>query len=177
MTLPPHPATLPLDDLARECRITRTRRSGPGGQHRNKVETAIVAHHLPTGIRVEASERRSQAENRGVALFRLRVRLAIEVRRAEATRDEDRRKIVPPSTLWKSRCRGGRIEVSPTHDDFPAMLAEALDAVFVCSYEIPPAADHLGVTTSQLLRLIRREPAALVRVNAARRERRLRALK
>ena len=56
------------------------RRSGPGGQHRNKVSTAVVITHRPTGVRAEANERRSQAENHREAVRRLRVRLAVEVR-------------------------------------------------------------------------------------------------
>jgi protein subunit release factor B len=75
-----HPAALPLPDLQPLCDITRTRRSGPGGQHRNKVETAVVITHRPTGISAQASERRSQAENLAVAWKRLRVELAFGVR-------------------------------------------------------------------------------------------------
>ncbi|MCY2992774.1 MAG: peptide chain release factor-like protein [Planctomycetota bacterium] len=52
-----HPAALAIDQLLRECQIVRTRRSGPGGQHRNKVETAVVITHLPSGVKGEASER------------------------------------------------------------------------------------------------------------------------
>ncbi len=49
---------------------------GPGGQHRNKTESGVRLHHRPTGVVVTATERRSQLQNRGAALERLRTRLA-----------------------------------------------------------------------------------------------------
>ena len=78
--LPSHPASLDSSHLLAVCDVRRTRRSGPGGQHRNKVETAIVLTHEPTGVQAEASERRSQAQNLSAAVFRLRVNLALAVR-------------------------------------------------------------------------------------------------
>src|SRR5262249_27924451 len=42
-----HPAARAPDALLAECEVRRTRRSGPGGQNRNKVETAVVLRHLP----------------------------------------------------------------------------------------------------------------------------------
>ena len=71
-----HPAALPPDVLLNDCEIRRTRRGGPGGQHRNKVETAVVIKHRPTGAVGAASERRSQDLNRQAALQRLRVNLS-----------------------------------------------------------------------------------------------------
>jgi len=48
------------------------RSSGPGGQHVNKVNSAIRATHLPTGIQVVAMDSRSQHQNRKLAVARLR---------------------------------------------------------------------------------------------------------
>jgi hypothetical protein len=164
----PHPADLAPDELLSQCQTRRTRRSGPGGQHRNKVETAVVLTHVSTGVQAEANERRSQAENLREALFRLRVNLALEVR--EAGREL-------PSPLWQSRCRGGRIVVSPEHDDFPAILAEALDALAACHDDTKEAAERLGCTSSQLIKLLKDEPRALAAVNARRKAAELHELK
>jgi hypothetical protein len=158
-----HPAALPTERLLGECRIWRQRRSGPGGQHRNKVETAVIIEHVPTGIRGEASERRSQEQNRRVAVFRLRIQLAIHVRSwITAVESYD------ASPLWKTRRTGNCLSVSPRHDDFPAVLAEALDVTAASNFHLPTAARVLGTTTSQLLKFLADEPAALALVNAQR---------
>ena len=48
-----HPASLDDDRLLAECDQSFLRRSGPGGQNRNKVETAVVLRHRPTGLIAE----------------------------------------------------------------------------------------------------------------------------
>ena len=169
MTAEMHPAALPIEELLQQCRIWRQRRSGPGGQHRNKVETAVFIEHLPTGIRGEASERRSQEQNRRAALTRLRTQLAIQIRRPVG-RIED----YSPSSMWMSRLVARRPMVRSAHDDFPIMLAEALDVFSSADFRLPQAAAALGTTSSQLVKLLAQEPAALSAVNAERRTRRLR---
>ena len=164
-----HPAASSPEQLRAECEVRRLRRSGPGGQHRNKVETAISLHHLPTGVHAEASERRSQAQNQSVAMFRLRVNLALEVRRPC-------RPDCAPSQLWQSRC-GGMLKVSATHNDFPALLAEALDVLAAIDADPKQAATVLNCTPSQLVRLLKLDPRALALVNSWRRERQMHCLR
>lgn len=61
--------------LKKRVIIETYRSSGPGGQRKNKVETAVRLKHLPSGITVVATEHRSQADNRKLAFERLRDRL------------------------------------------------------------------------------------------------------
>lgn len=164
---PVHPAAMAPDALAAECDFRATRRSGPGGQNRNKVETAVVLTHRPTGIRAEASERRTQGENRRTALARLRIELALAIRRPIARADGEP---YVPSGLWRSRCRGGRIVINPGHDDFPALLAEALDVLTAMDDDPRAASEALGCSATQLVKLLGEEPRALAPVNERRRQ-------
>ncbi len=61
--------------LERDCDIQYFIATGPGGQHRNKVETGVRMTHRPTGIVVTATERRSQYANREAAYERMAAKL------------------------------------------------------------------------------------------------------
>src|SRR5262245_20968503 len=73
---------LDFDDarLLAECDVHAHRVGGPGGQHRNKTETAIRLVHRPSEFVVTAGETRSQHANRAAALRRLREMIAVRVR-------------------------------------------------------------------------------------------------
>lgn len=64
-----------IPPLPHELEITHLKGSGPGGQNRNKRMTAVRVHHLPSGIVVTATERRSQAQNLAAAMERLEEKL------------------------------------------------------------------------------------------------------
>jgi len=165
-----HPACVREEVLLLDCDVTRSRVGGPGGQHRNKVETAISILHRPTSISASASERRSQEQNRRMAVFRLRLALAVEhrcIRSAE----------VNPSEIWKQRCLNQKISCADKHQDFASMLAEAMDAVFSKDGDVRRAAAALSCSTTQLTRFLGRVPEALERVNGLREEFGLRRLR
>jgi ribosome-associated protein len=65
---------LALDDesLLKACEVEFFIASGPGGQHRNTTASGVRLTHPPTELSVTATERRSQVQNKGVALDRLR---------------------------------------------------------------------------------------------------------
>lgn len=66
-----YPEAERLSFAEKDVRIETMKSSGPGGQNVNKVETAVRAFHLPTGLTVTATEERSQFMNKKLALARL----------------------------------------------------------------------------------------------------------
>ena len=83
--------TYPTDreSLERDSDLEFIIASGPGGQHRNKVQTGVRLVHRPTGITVTATERRSQHANRETAFERMQARLE-EFQRVEIPRKATR---------------------------------------------------------------------------------------
>lgn len=159
----PHPATLDDDELLKQCELGKSRTGGPGGQHRNKVESKVTLTHLPTGAQAHAGERRTVHENKRVALFRLRLALATDVRHPLPNGDRfgDTR-----SPLWKSRATGdGRIVCNPSHRDYPALLAEALDVIETVGGDPARAAIRLECTPSQLIKLVKQHHPAMAQWN------------
>src|SRR5438094_4027156 len=96
-----------LDIREADLEETFARSSGPGGQHVNKVSTAVTLRHRPSGISVTVQDSRSQAMNRKLARERLldAIEGAREKRRAAeiAEREKVRRRKSPRPPALKRK--------------------------------------------------------------------------
>ena len=155
-----HPCFINPDELLKQCLRKHYKDSGPGGQHRNKIETGVTLTHPDTGISAQASERRQQSENLRVALKRLRLQLALK-HRSEWDK---------PSELWLQRCRSGKIACNNEHKDFSSLLAELLNVLHTKQYNIKKCSDSLGISPSQIVTFLKKTPQALKQLNDIRRE-------
>jgi len=101
---PPRPATrfhlLSDEALLAQCEVQVHRAGGPGGQHRNKVETAIRLVHTPSGVVAEGKDQRSRTQNMSAALGRLRAKLEV------LERPRKKRRPTKPSRGSKERRLG-----------------------------------------------------------------------
>lgn len=64
-----------LKNLKKEAKLDCFKGTGPGGQHKNKTMSCVRLFHPPSGVRVIATESRSQIRNRELAFKRLQVKL------------------------------------------------------------------------------------------------------
>lgn len=76
----------------KDFKITYTRGTGPGGQHKNKVETCVVIKHLPTGMQEKCEDTRSKERNKNLAMERLVKRIEEQKLQEKAKETNDTRK-------------------------------------------------------------------------------------
>ncbi|HET7504547.1 MAG TPA: peptide chain release factor-like protein [Kofleriaceae bacterium] len=162
------------DALIAQCEVDRYRASGPGGQHRNKTESAVRLRHKPSGISAIGEDSRSQAENKGHAVRRLRAAIALALREPVALDG------FVPSPRLAALVAGGTAPLGARTrrtGDYWAAIAELLDLLVAGALEIGATAQRLGITTGALSRLLLHDEQVARTVNDLRRARQMRPLR
>lgn len=132
-----------LDDaLLRECLVERCRAGGPGGQHLNRTESAVRIVHRATAVEARCQDHRERLKNQAAALTQIRVRLAIAQRGVSDVK-------------WLEPYRRGRqLPLTPRSLGYPLAVAVALDILEAEGGHLPGAAHTLGISTTQLVKLL-----------------------
>ena len=160
--------------LIGQCEVDRYRASGPGGQHRNKTESAVRLRHKPTGVSAIGEDSRSQSENKLHAVRRLRSAIALEVR--EPVRLEN----YVPSARLAAFVRAGTAPLgakTKLTGEYWAAIAELLDLLVGGELEIAMTAQRLGITTGAMSKLLLHDDQVARVVNDLRRAKGMRALR
>ena len=141
------------DELLAECDIHIYKASGPGGQHRNKVSSAVRFKHRPTGITATANDSRSQHTNRLLGLTRLRMNLALRLRCPVLPKQAE----LPPAVtecLFSPKKQGAaclkRLQIGPRDRRFWTVAAHLLDWLAAAQGRLSPVAQQMGISTGNL---------------------------
>jgi hypothetical protein len=159
------------DALIAQCEVDRYRASGPGGQHRNKTESAVRLRHKLTGISAIGEDSRSQSENKLHAVRRLRSAIALELREAVTG---------APSPRLTALVAGGTAPLGAKTrltGDYWAAIGELLDLLVANNLEIGTTAQQLGISTGAMSKLLLHDDLVGRTVNDLRRAKNMRPLR
>ncbi|PZC48343.1 MAG: Protein chain release factor B [Chloroflexi bacterium] len=161
--------------LQRQCRLETLRVSGPGGQNRNRRDTAVRLTHEPTGLIGQASEQRSQLRNREAALRRLRATIALGYRRPVVL--EGYAPAEALEAILPGRAGGGRTRIGKKHRDYWPGVQALLDLFVAVEGSVSETAKRTGLTTGALSRFVLSDPRLVRAVNGWREAHGMRSLR
>ena len=162
------------DALIAQCEVDRYRASGPGGQHRNKTESAVRLRHKLTGVSAIGEDSRSQSENKLHAVRRLRAALALDVREPVFLDG------YAPSPRLAAFVAAGTAPLGAKTrltGEYWAAIGELLDLIVANNLEIGSSAQRLGITTGALSKLLLHDEQVGRVVNDLRRAKNMRPLR
>ena len=153
----PAPAyALSESDLLAECRIDTFRSHGPGGQHANSTASAVRITHRPTGEVSQCQDHRERARNQSEALSRLRLRLALRLRGASRA-------------AWLDPYRRGRqLAIGANGASYCLAVAVVLDALMDAGGSLAGGGAALGISASQIAKLLGADKEVLQAANQLR---------
>jgi hypothetical protein len=128
-------------ELLKLCETQAYKGSGPGGQHRNKTSSGVKVKLTNIGIESYSCDDRSSHINKILALKKLRLKIALQIREEPALQ-------IPfafPGT-------GGRI--SADNKLYPEFIADVLDRIKAAEGDLGDAAKMWNLSKSALNKII-----------------------
>lgn len=135
-------------ELMKQCVFDRFRARGPGGQKKNKTDSAVRIRHISLGLIGLSSESRSQHVNRIYALRRLRLKIALTLRNNDQDDQIELEKFVQQmkTTSFALNIRDPR---------YPIIVASLFDELNANDWKISITAKKIGITSSALNKFLR----------------------
>ncbi len=159
--------------LLKNCRVDTYKSHGPGGQRKNKVETAIRLVHEPSGISAQGQQTRSQARNKTLALRNLRMHIACTCRLPQ-----DLAHLAIPDEIaecFQRSARPGsaghvklRLSLPSGNRCFWPVAAFVLDVFDAAEGQLSRASRALGISTANLAAFLRNHRHLLAAAQAIR---------
>jgi hypothetical protein len=182
--LPQKDDYLALDDAAllAQCDLHTYRSSGPGGQHRNKVSSAVRLRHQATGITAHGDDSRSQHENKALAIKRLRMNFSLQLRHP-IDKASDEVPAVLRECIFAPRGKAviapslKRLQIGRKDQRFWPVAAAMLDILEAFEGRISEAAAWIGVSTSNFVSTLQDDRHLLAAAQAIRKARGLPPIK
>jgi len=138
------------EKLSNQCSLEFFKSTGKGGQKKNKTSSAVRLVHKATKIEAISGNRRSQKENRAIALKHMKMNLALAWRKV-------------PAEKWN-----GPFNQNEKNPQFPLVSAVVLDHIYEQGWQVSKAADKLGLSTGQLIRFLKKHVDLWQKVNQER---------
>ena len=159
------------DALLGDCDVHIYKASGPGGQHRNKVSSAVRLKHRPTGITAHGDGSRSQHENKRTALRRVRMKIACQLRGPLDRQNPRIPSAVQECLVPRRSAQPGptrRLQIGRKDARFWQVAGFLLDLLEACGGQLAQAAAALAITTSNLAGVLKSEPHVFAAAQAIR---------
>lgn len=152
----------PDPQLLDQCDVHVYKASGPGGQHRNKVSSAVRLKHRASGVSAHGDDSRSQHENKRLAIKRLRMNISCQIR-CELSPDGILPDVVreclhvPKKRTSKEQTAELRLDVGRKDYRFWPVAAFVMDLLDAHQGRLGEVATALGVSTGNVSAFLKSE--------------------
>ena len=137
------------EELLKLCKTDHFIATGKGGQKRNKTSSAVRLSLNDSTISVTASEDRQQSVNKKLAIRKLRLSIAMELRQE--------------AQAWQ-----GQLDMNAKNPQYPLFIGCLTDYLFESNWQVSEVAKSFDISTGKLIKIISKDDSFWQFVNKER---------